>query len=564
MRKTGKNEIIKPRYPFSTLGQREAQAVIREKRKRELSLTKRIGLLLGLAGAAYALSSNPSYAESIDKQLKSSKSEITQSFGDSWEKLKKSIEHNFSASKKQVKEKISEATPVIEAQKQKLVLEASGLYTDMSSQASELLDSLPTAEEMAQMLPKAKSEETPAPDYSTPQEYFKAKVITPAVTRKLSEQEIDEANKKYLAQIRLTQTPVPATPEPTHVTQTPYAKVDTKAEVKILNEHTFSSYNKPFEFFGANQVMEELNFTTLDLLYPDTYRMKGFEDIISYDSVLPIYTDSVNEHIDTVVTEVEKFNEANPDARLSPNIFLSLISIESNGANVESSMAAKGIMQVTTPVAEMYGYKGSDMFNPKINIRVGVRYFAEGYKVGLNYGLSKLEALKYASMYYNGGPRNANNFFGIRGVNDDPAIFEARMNVKSQDDVRRYLKKYIGSDVADGYEYWKFGPRMTRKETLQYAESFERFEIIQKIALELRKKGLSDEEIRAQLTTPKLLLQLKTFIKYSQGDSADYFYNVDVADSIIRSVENGKLDTDLKTLPVKDYNNSIAVDFIRF
>lgn len=487
MRKTDKNNIIKPRIPIASLGRSENYRTINlEKRRRELSLTKKIGLFLGLAGAAYALSSNPTFAESLDRQLKSSDSELTQSFGDSWRKLRDSINQNFQASKIHAQEKIAEATPVVKAQGQRLVLEASGLASDLSVQASDLLEELPTPEEVVQMVQKVSAETTPSPEYSVPQEQFKKKIITPSITRKLSIEELEGAGKNYNAQVSASQTPeIAKTP---HVTETPHAAVDTKAEVHALTEHTFSTIDRPFEYFGANQVMEELGITTLDLIYPDTYRMQSFEDIITYDQILPIYTDSVMKHSRVLVSEVEKYNKENPDLQLSPNIFLTLISIETNGANVESHMAAKGIMQVTTPVAEMYGYKGSDMFNPRINIRVGIKYFAEGYKTGLNYGLSKMEALKYASMYYNGGPRNANNFFGIRGSKDDPTVFDDRMGVNSLDDVREYLNKYVGDDELDDYEYWTYGTRMTRKETLQYAESFERFEIIQKMALELKKK----------------------------------------------------------------------------
>lgn len=550
----------------------ESSVEIPEKKKK-FQVWKKIGLFAGLLGVAFSLNAGVVTAkEQESKKGRTSKEESPEtytseqdSFNQIWERVKQAAELGSYYAQVEISKAVQKATPVVEKTKQDITEQVGIATSEIVKGAKEMRDvSEDYIEEidLSNILPIApvsqdyvSKEETPVPSKTKP-------LITPAVTRKLNEFEIQFANKEVLITPEKEQEVKTITP--THVPETPMAKVDIMDVADNPRQSNYSTFSQPFEFKGANDAFKELGFTTFDIFYPSTSNLSKHEYVISYNELLPIYSEGVMKHSETVIDEVAKYNLENPDYQFSPNIFLALMAIETNGANVESHMAAKGVMQVTTPVAEMYGYTGKDMFKPRINIRVGIKYFSEGYKTGIEKGLSKMEALKYAAMYYNGGPGNANNFFGF-SKEPESEIFKERMKVDSQSSVRAYLLKYVGNDRLKGYEFWTYGPRMTKVETVKYAESFERLLTEQIQAIELRNKGLSDMEIKQQLKTPILLKQLKKYIELRHPEYQDYFSEKKVAYDVLNSFSAvGEGDSEIRSIPVNNFENTTAFDFIRF
>jgi len=540
-------------------------------RRNSLNFWKKSGLFMACIVVLSALGGNASAkSKEFELKLRSSANSAAASALDTYHSFLNGFE---SASNKAVDTAISQyekSKPVVR-EATKVVMQSA---TEISNEFDEIKKRLITSglyeEPVAEVFPAPGPVSKTDLDYSIPDSKF-AKTTNTPVTRPLNLSEvtrvldINEIESNDSIDNIVSSSSSVESPNSIRATQTPLATVDTLVESNDLTKSEFSTFAKPFESRGVNEVISELNLSTLDLFFPDTYRMQNFTDVIDYPEVLPIFTKSSSEHEKIVIEEVNKFNQENSDLQFSPNIFLALIQIETDGANVQSHMAAKGIMQVTAPVAEAFNYTAEDMFNPKINVRVGIKYFAEGYRKGIEYGLSEMEALKYASMYYNGGPGNANRYFGFQLKGEDPKIREDRMRIKTQEDVINYLNKYVGDDMAKGYEYYTYGPNMTKVETIKYAESFERLIIEQKIAIELKKKGLSDEEIRKQLTSSRLLLQLKSYIKYNQPEYTDIFAEREIAEYILYNFANGNLETEIRSTAVDtDSKGSLMFKLIRF
>lgn len=551
----------------------ETSVEFSEKKKR-FQIFKKLGLYAGLLGVAFSLNTGPVTAKNQEGSGRSfNKKNITEienptieSFDEIWSRVKEAFKYGDYYSQQEISHLIEKSTPIINETTQKVAQQSLDITQQALNEAEKIRRS---SEEyfkkidFSEILPSAKEVSIKESKEETPVPPKKPDMITPAVTRKLNEIEIQQASQKYDESKQETATPE-AIIGPTNVPETPLAQIDIIQISKDPRQNNFSTFSEPYEYKGANDVMHKLGFTTFDIFYPDSYKLRNHEAVISYNELLPIFSEEVMAHSAIVVDEVNKFNQENPDLQLSPNLFLALMAIETNGANVESHMAAKGVLQVTTPVAEMYGYSGKQMFDPRINIRVGIKYFAQGYKDGLKFGLNKIDSLKYASMYYNGGPGNANSYFGFSSDGESEYVRD-RSKVNSQKDVSEFLIKYLGSDRLKGKEYWTYGPRMTKVETLLYADSFMRLFSEQVFAMELKNKGLSDEEIRSQLKTPLYIKQLKKFIRLKQSGNLNYFEDKEKVYEVLNNlVIFGNDDPEIRSTEVTESQNTTAFDLIRF
>jgi hypothetical protein len=541
------------------------------KNKQKLRLWKKVGLVAGLMGVAFSLnfgsvsaSNNDSKRQRVSEETPESDKEV--GFEEVWDRVLEALRLGRFYTQQNINEFIEETKPEVVSAGKEISAQASFIAGKLATEAKEVQEvstEFISQVDLSEILPAV----TVTPD---PKEFGKnsrsksntIKLVTPAITRNLSEIEIQESQKDYLERTlnkaQVTQV------LPTTVAKTPLAKVDTVKDIVDPRQKVYSTFSNPFEFLGANQVLKKLNLTTFDLFYPDITKMDKMEYLISYKEVLPVFSAGVMEHYDVVVDEVEKYNLENPDLQLSPNLILALMSIETGGANVESHMAAKGVLQITTPVANKYGYSGNDMFNVRVNIRVGIRYFAEGYKKGLDQGLSKIQAIQYASMYYNGGPGNANFYFGFSDLKDTK-IYNDRMSVNSFEDVENYLIKYFGSTSLPGKDSHSYADRMVKKETKQYMESFLRLIVEQAMAKELKDLGLRDSEIRQQLKGSVYLKQVIKYISSNQYKNADYFSDKNIATQILNSLAlNTGSDSQIRTLSVNNTIKTLAEILIRF
>jgi hypothetical protein len=562
-RKPKNDGVIYPRYRV------EAKAEQKETTRGRLKIWQKAGLAMAAIGVLSALGGSVQASRSdFERQLRSSTSDIAESISDSFNNLLTRLKQGSEIIAAHIDEGIQEVKPVVKQATSEAIRGAAVVSREIDDVAESLKESDLYKQAIASVFPAPEPVSNTAFDAAIKGNSV-AKVtttpdtkplVTPGVTRKLDIREIDEANKKFLEQnVKYVSGNITG---PTEVPRTPLAAVDTQESKINYSEDEFSTFSRPFENAGANEVMSELGLTVRDIFYPDVAKMESFTDVITYPKVLPVFTESTAAYSDLVVEEVERFNQSNPDINLSPNVILALIQIETNGvAGATSNIpgmrkedGAKGLMQIMDEHATNQGLSAKDLYNPRVNLRIGIPYFAEGYKEGLSYGLTEMEAMKFAAMYYNGGPGNALKYFGfmrnIEGVPEPTAQREDRLRIKSQQDIRNYLIKYYGSDTNPGMNFTKYSTNLVALETEMYADSFLRLLIQQKLAIELKNKNLSDEEIRKQLNSSDLILKLSAYIKQHHPKYTDPFLKKEVSDFIIDGFEAGRFGSDILSTEV--------------
>lgn len=559
-------ELKEYRRIYDTKPLVDPKVEVKESKKSRLKIWQRAGLAMAAIGVLSALGGSvTAQGKELERQLRSSSSDVANSILDSYNSLLFELKYGTQMIVNQAQKHYEKSKPVVE--------KATEVALDSVKKISNDYE-----EALGRAFPVPAPVSLYGDEYSTSgkDQIHKAitpdtkplSTLTPAVTRKLNASEIEEANQVFLKET-LKKDSIDTNVTPTNVPRTPLAKVDVAKSKADYSESEYSTFSRPFESAGANEAMSKLGLTTRDIFYPEVAKMETFTDVISYPELLPVFTQETSARSQVVVEEVARFNKNNPDLQLSPNIFMALIQIETNGANVQSPKFARGIMQVTEEVAINSGLTYEDMSIPKLNVRAGIKYFAQGYKEGLSYGLSEIEAMKYAAMYYNGGPGNALKYFGfmrkIEGKPEPTEQREDRLRIRNQKDVKEYLNKYYGGTAIPNMEFFKYSTNMVALETELYADSFLRLLTQQKLAIEMKKNGLSDEQIRIQLNNSSLISKLRTYIKSHQPTHTDPFLDREVANYILDNFENGNLVTQIITTQEnKDISNNIFFNLIRF
>ena len=80
-----------------------------------------------------------------------------------------------------------------------------------------------------------------------------------------------------------------------------------------------------------------------------------------------------------------------------------VIDVESNwNPNAKSSVGAMGLMQIMPITARQYGYTTQYLYNPYVNILIGIKYLSDLY--------NRYESWNYVLTAYNHGPGNASRY----------------------------------------------------------------------------------------------------------------------------------------------------------
>lgn len=323
----------------------------------------------------------------------------------------------------------------------------------------------------------------------------------PALTPRVKASEAETAN---LPEATPEVTPTKAQEfgsEPESMTQ-----LDT--DPTTLELELFPTYEKPFRYREINEVMRELNLNLGDLFEPNQEKVKNFTSIFTSSEVLPIFTPEVMKWSELVQRKCFEYNLENPNNKINPNFILSIISLESQGiAEAKSPAGALGLMQLTSIV---YGegffgnYNSRSILDPENNIEVGIAYFGDIIKKAKKIGLEGFEVYQYASMEYNGGPKNASRFFKTKQALDVNGADSELFSIDSDDKIKSFLKGFYGNSR----EYYTYGTNLVKKETLFYKENLTRFGVIAEISKKLLDKGHTEEQVRMMLSESTLFKSL--------------------------------------------------------
>jgi hypothetical protein len=483
-----KNDVVHPKPNWRDLQRMEElqrQRNESENKRKKIKFFQRLGLIAGLMGVAYSLG----FAPVVAKEFQSRKGQVSsetpdfeelkENFEKIWHQASSVLEENrFYAGEKAAKV-VEEITPVVSKGAEQIQS-----FTD------EVVDLLPTiGPNISNHLIK---QETP--------------VSQPSITRKLTPEEINESDS-FFAKLNEPKDSTPVTEEEGDLkvtgTPTPLAEVDINPDFEGTLESSIT-YNSPFEYRETNRVMSQLGLNLSDIYYPAPDKIQNFNALYTEKDVLPIFPQEVNQWAPLVVDLCNKHNEINkesPNRQINPNFILAIMSIESQGKQgAESHMAAKGLMQITTPIAEAYGYNAKNIYKPENNIITSISFFADLKDMAIRLGLKGNDVYEYAVMFYNGG-WNADKYFMTSRVEQILKSSSATSKVFNANDiegVKEALLAVKGNINAEGNEYFTFGTRLTKVETLKYREKIVRFVVIAEIADELRdgliKKGLSEEK----------------------------------------------------------------------
>ncbi len=512
------NRVVYPKPNWRDLKRMEELQIQREeveKKKKRIKFFQRVGLLAGLLGVAYNLGLPPVAAKEIESRKNSisvdslpSLAGVKQEFERAWDEVYTAAKETGSNAGKQAEEAVEKITPVI-SQGAKAI----AISTEESIERARSL-----SENIADLLP------TIGPNTNN----FPLKQETPVVTRKLTEEEINQSSVKFLETTNSDQNIEDNfTSEETIVTEddgvtgtpTPLAEVDLNPNYEGTLESAIT-FNSPFEYREANEVLSKLGLNLADLFYTDSEKIKNFDALYTETDVLPLYPEEVMQWAPLVVDLCNKHNEINkenPNRQINPNFILAIMSIESQGKQgAESHMAAKGLMQITTPVAETYGYNAKSIYKPENNINTSIAFFADLKDMAVRLGLKGNDVYEYAVMFYNGG-WNADRYFMTSRVEAILGSKSAAKKIFKADDIEGVKEALIavkGNINTSGNEYFTFGTRLTKVETLKYREKIVRFVVIAEIADEIRdgliKKGFTEDKAN-QLT--RKFIKTSDFIK---------------------------------------------------
>ena len=276
---------------------------------------------------------------------------------------------------------------------------------------------------------------------------------------------------------------------------------DERVKIPDFNQ----SYDRPFGYVESNNIAERLNIKLPDLYNPDIDTIRNLKEIENSMEILPIYEPEVEKWGSLVQEICFEYNQDNPNNPVSPNIILSLMSIESNGnPNAVSSANALGLMQLTSDVyaSGFFGiYSAKQMFDPETNIKLAISYLGDIMKKAKKLGLEGAEAWQYVSMEYNGGQRNASRYFKTKQATNLHGETNEIFEVDNYQKVLDYLKRFKGN-TSGSFEY---GTNMVKRETLLYREKFARFQVIAEVAANLKREGFSDIDVKQLLASSDIL-----------------------------------------------------------
>lgn len=503
------NRVVYPKPNWRDLKRMEELQKQREeieKKRKRIKFFQKVGLFAGLLGVAYNLGLPPVVAKELESRKNSISIEslptvpgVKQEFERTWDEVYTAARETGNYAGKQAEEVVEKITPVISRG-----AEAIASSTEESLERARML-----SEDIADYLP------TIGPNANN----FPLRKETPVVTRKLTEEEINQSNTIEDTEDSVISEETPESEVEVAGTPTPLAAVDLNPNFEGSLE-TAITFNSPFEYREANIVFSKLGLDLSDLFYTDSETIKNFDSLYSETDVLPLYPEEVMRWAPIVVDLCNKHNEINkenPNRQINPNFILAIMSIESQGKQgAESHMAAKGLMQITTPVAEAYGYNAESIYKPENNINTSIAFFADLKEMALKLGLKGNDVYEYAAMFYNGG-WNADRYFMTSRVESILGSKSAANKIFKADDIEGVKEALIavkGNINSSGDEYFTFGTRLTKVETLKYREKIVRFVVIAEIADEIRdgliKKGFTEDKAN-QLT--RKFIKTSDFIK---------------------------------------------------
>lgn len=527
-----KNDVVHPRPNWRDLQRMEElqkQRQEAEKKKKKIKFFQRLGLAAGLLGVAY----NLGFAPVVAQEFKSRNGQVSyeapdfeelkENFEKVWQQASALMEENRVYAGERAAQAVEDLTPVVTKGAEQI-----------QSFTNEVADLLPTIGPNINNYPVKR--ETP--------------LSQPAITRKLSIDEIKESDNNF-NESKESEESTPVVEENGEVTvtgtPTPLAQVDINPDFEGTLESSIT-FNSPFEYREANRVMSQLGLNLSDIYYPAPDKIQNFNALYTEKDVLPIFPQEVNQWAPMVVDLSNRHNEINkdfPNRQINPNFILAIMSIESQGKQgAKSHMAAKGLMQITTPIAEAYGYNAENIYVPENNVITSISYFADLKDMAIRLGLKGNDVYEYAVMFYNGG-WNADKYFMTSRVEQILKSSSAANKVFNANDIEGVKEALIavrGNINSEGNEYFTFGTRLTKVETLKYREKIVRFVVMAEIADELRdslvKRGFSED--KANNLTRKFI-KTSDFIKAvnkkirSETASKNYFAERQVFEDFLKN-----------------------------
>jgi hypothetical protein len=522
-----KNRVVQPKPNWHDLQRMEELKIQRqeaEKNKKRIKLFQKVGLFAGLLGVAYSLGFSPVTA----KEFQSRKGQISADSLPDSDKLKKDFDKAWANVYESVKE--------------------TGSYA--GNQAVEVVNKITPviSENIADLLP------TIGPNVNNYPLKIETPVASPSLTRKLSQEELDQSDRRFAAQLKSEEEisldekigPTYVVESKGTITPTPIAQVDLNPNFEGTLESSIT-FNSPFEYREANRQMSILGLDLADLFYVDKEKIKNFDALYSESDVLPIFPEKVMKWAPTVTKLCNQHNEINkdnPNRQINPNFILAIMSIESQGIQgAESHMAAKGLMQITTPIAKTYGYNEKSIYKPENNINTSIAFFADLKDMAVKLGLEKNDVYEYAAMFYNGG-WNADKYFmttRVEKILKSQSVANKVFAANDLEGVKDALLAIRGNIYAEGSEYFTFGTRLTKIETLKYREKIVRFVVIAELADEIRdgliKKGLSkakaDELTKKFIKTSDFIKSVNKRIRSEEGPQ-NYFEEKEAFENFLK------------------------------
>lgn len=487
------NEAVRPRYTNQEIDSfnysdnlRKSVETTRLDKRKKIKFSQRIGLYVGMLGVLSILGGGVAQARPEEKESKSTIEYFIPEIeiDDIWERVKKAFDSNNSQTPNPSK------------------VENKPTQTEV-----ETLESIPNPTNEIKSL----VQET---------------VEISKESEKFQESQISTNSSSNLQKIPELETQTP-TPDPM--------------------EAVPASYKLPFENLATNKFMAKHNLSLADLYYPSEDKIKNFRELYNQEEILPIFSDEVMQWSEVVSELCEEHNKNNPQNRISPNFILAIMSVESQGnPNAQSHMGALGLMQLTTPAANQYGYTSSNILVPENNIRASIKYFADAKDLAILLGLKDNQIWEFAIMHYNGGS-NADKFLKTSRVKNffkSESIANQIFEIDEMSEVRNLLISIYGSDTVPGYEYWSYGTRLTKVETLKYREKVLRYVVIAEAAQDLKNQGFNNAQIKKLLKTSKFVKSVNKKIRSELDSRMNYFQQREVYNKYLQNGEN------LEGLPV--------------
>lgn len=496
------NEAVRPRYTNQEIESfnysdnlRKSVETTRLDKRKKIKFSQRIGLYVGMLGVLSILGGGVAQARPEEKESKSRIEYVIPEIeiDDIWERVKKAFENsNFQ------------------------ILSPSTIENKPTQAVTETLETIPNPTSESKSLVQETVEISKESEKSQEEGQFPTN--SPSNLQKIPEIE--------------TQTP---TPDPMEVVP--------------------ASFKLPFEHLAANKFMARHNLTLADLYYPSEEKIKEFRELYNQEEVLPIFSDEVMQWSGLVTDLCKEHNKNNPQNRISPNFILAIMSIESQGnSRAQSHMGALGLMQLTTPAANQYGYTSSNILIPENNIRASIKYFADAKDLAILLGLKDNQIWEFAIMHYNGGS-NADKFLKTSRVKNffkSESIANKIFEIDEMGEVRNLLISIYGSDTVPGYEYWSYGTRLTKVETLKYREKVLRYVLIAEAAQELKNQGFNYPQIKKLLRTSKFIKSVNVKIRSEIDSRMNYFQQKEVYSKYLENGDN------LYNLP--DYDDGVETN----